>query len=461
MDLSKRQLAIVTTIKGKLRSLLMVNKKDDYTADKIMGFVEQYGPTLIGDRLMPFLFMIAGFFPISISLVIALESFVGEKERGSIEPLLVSPISDGELFFGKLLAVVVPPLLASYLGILVYMFGVYRNIGWTPGWILFIQVVLLTTMQALVMVSGAVVVSTQTTSVRAANLLASFIIIPMTFLIQGESMIMFWGDSYVLWWVIFGLAIIAGLLIRTGISHFNREELLGRELDSLNLRWGWQTFMSEFKGEATSIWTWYRGEVFPALKRMWLPILAMAVLLGVGWWMGMQQAEIFVVPDDLLDLDLLDRGAFADMDEVVLFSSRGIPIIWLHNLRTVGLAMLLGVMTFGIGGMLIMMLPMVILGFLMATLMRAGLPPETFLLAFVLPHGVLEIPAIVLTGAAIFQMGAGIASSATGKSVGESWVHSLAGWAKITLAVIVPLFFGAAILEALVTPQVALQLLGQ
>jgi hypothetical protein len=36
MALSKRQLAIVTTIKGKLRSLLMVNKKDDYTADKII-----------------------------------------------------------------------------------------------------------------------------------------------------------------------------------------------------------------------------------------------------------------------------------------------------------------------------------------------------------------------------------------------------------------------------------------
>ena len=31
-----------------------------------------------------------------------------------------------------------------------------------------------------------------TTSVRAANLLASFIIIPMALLIQAEAMIMFW-----------------------------------------------------------------------------------------------------------------------------------------------------------------------------------------------------------------------------------------------------------------------------
>jgi hypothetical protein len=40
------------------------------------------------DNLLPLMPMIVGFFPISISLVIALETFVGEKERRSIEPLL-------------------------------------------------------------------------------------------------------------------------------------------------------------------------------------------------------------------------------------------------------------------------------------------------------------------------------------------------------------------------------------
>ena len=52
------------------------------------------------------------------------------------------------------------------------------------------------------MVSGAVVVSTQTTSVRAANLLASFIVVPMALLIQGESIVMFWARYDILWWVI-------------------------------------------------------------------------------------------------------------------------------------------------------------------------------------------------------------------------------------------------------------------
>ena len=59
------------------------------------------------------------------------------------------------------------------------------------------------------MVAGAVVVSSQATSIRAANLLASFIIIPMALLIQGESVIMFWGDYHTLWWVVLGLFTLA------------------------------------------------------------------------------------------------------------------------------------------------------------------------------------------------------------------------------------------------------------
>ena len=47
-----------------------------------------------------------------------------------------------------------------------------------------VQMFTLTIVQALVMVTGAVVVSSQTTSTRAANLLASIIIIPMTLVIN-------------------------------------------------------------------------------------------------------------------------------------------------------------------------------------------------------------------------------------------------------------------------------------
>ena len=63
----------------------------NFTTGQILGFVQKYGANLLAERFIPFLLMIVGFFPISISLVIALESFAGETERRSIEPLLSSP----------------------------------------------------------------------------------------------------------------------------------------------------------------------------------------------------------------------------------------------------------------------------------------------------------------------------------------------------------------------------------
>jgi len=153
---------------------------------------------IIMSRLVPFSLMIVGFFPISFSLVIALESFVGERERRSIEPLLCMPISDRELYLGKLLSSMVLPLVASYLGIGMYFVGlaIYSKYVIAPH--LMVLILVLTSMEAVVMVAGAVVASSQTTSVRAANLVASFIIIPMALLLQGEAVLFFWGRYEVL-----------------------------------------------------------------------------------------------------------------------------------------------------------------------------------------------------------------------------------------------------------------------
>ncbi|MEE9599253.1 MAG: ABC transporter permease subunit, partial [Anaerolineales bacterium] len=120
----------------------------NFTAKQAVDFVARYGAPIIADRLIPFLLMVVGFFPISVSLVIALESFVGEKERRSIEPLLSSPLSDVQLYLGKLMAVILPPLFGSYLAISVYLVGVYRQVGWVPDLTLLIQMVALATVQS-------------------------------------------------------------------------------------------------------------------------------------------------------------------------------------------------------------------------------------------------------------------------------------------------------------------------
>src|SRR5215212_96845 len=44
-------------------------------------------------RLVPFVMLLVGFIPASFSLITALETFVGERERNSLEALLSMPIS--------------------------------------------------------------------------------------------------------------------------------------------------------------------------------------------------------------------------------------------------------------------------------------------------------------------------------------------------------------------------------
>lgn len=433
----------------------------NFTAGQIVGFVDRYEAGLVGDRLLPFLLMVVGFFPISVSLVIALESFVGEKERHTIEPLLSSPLTDGQLYFGKLLAAIVPPLLASYLGIIVYLVGIYYRIGWVPEPVLLLQIVTLTTVQALVMVSGAVVVSSQATSVRAANLLASFIIIPMALLIQWESVVMFWGQYELLWLVIFGQVVIAGLLVRTGVAHFNREELLGRELDTLNIGWGWRVFKTSFRGQARTILEWYAREIPHTLRRLALPSALMALLLGAGLLAGIDQSHRFSLPPQLINLDQLRSGSLQELDILPFFSFGSIPVLWFHNLRAILLATVLGVFSFGVLGAMVFMLPLAIIGYLTGFMLENGLSPLVFLTALVLPHGILEIPAIILAGAAVLRLGATLAAPAPGKTIGEAWLLSLADWSKVMVALVIPLLLGAAALEVLITPRVALAILAR
>lgn len=435
----------------------------NFTAQQAVDFVAKYGAPIIADRLIPFLLMVVGFFPISVSLVIALESFVGEKERRSIEPLLSSPLTDVQLYLGKLMAVMFPPLIGSFLGISVYLIGVYRQVGWFPDLTLLIQVIALAIVQSLVMVSGAVVISSQTTSVRASNLLASFIIIPMAILLVGESMIMFWARYHILWWAIFGQAIIAWLLIRTGIAHFNREDLLGRELDALNLQWAWKVFKEAFKGHQKSTQSWWRLNVWNSLVSLRWPIL-LALLFSVGAGLiGSSQAEVFSIPAGVLDWDNLEMGLVTGVDEVGpirFFSVAGIGQIFWQNLRAIGIASILGIFSFGVLGIIILILPFSIIGYFSAVAGQTGLEPWKFLAGFVIPHGIVEIPAIILTGALIIRLGLTLVSPNEEQSIGEAWVKSLAEWTRMVLFVIIPLLLAAAFLEVFITPAVALKIFG-
>ena len=429
----------------------------NFTASQAVNFVERYGAPVIGDRLIPFLLMVVGFFPISVSLVIALESFVGEKERYSLEPLLASPLTDTQLYVGKTLAAMLPPLAASYLGIAVYLAGLAVTIGWRPNLMLLIQILALTTIQALVMVSGAVVISAQTTSVRAANLLASFIIIPMALLVQGESLIMFWAQYQVLWWVIFGLLLVTLVLVRMGVGLFNREELLGREIDELNLRAAWATFATAYvgAGRGRGLTGWYRVEVFSTVRRLAVPMLMVAGALVAAVFIGYRYVPIYRLPLEVLDVRDMAARFGENLAQFGFVSPLGAAWVFFTNLRALALATALGMFSFGVLGVILLMTPLGLVGYLAGQIALIGLSPLQFFAAFVLPHGILEITAAVLEGAAILKLGASVIAPPPGKTLGEGWLLALADWAKISLALVVPLLLAAAVVETFVTTRLA------
>jgi uncharacterized membrane protein SpoIIM required for sporulation len=433
----------------------------NFTAGQILAFVGRFGADIVGERLVPFLLMVVGFFPISVSLVIALESFVGEKERFSLEPLLASPLNDVELYIGKMLAATIPPLLSSYLGIAVYLVGLALTIQWYAEPILLVQILALTTVQALVMVAGAVVVSSQTTSVRAANLLASFIIIPFALMVQGESVIMFWGQYDVLWWALFGLLVILFVLTRMGVKLFNREELLGRDLDEINLKAAWRTFSTAFigAGRGRGISGWYRLEVFPTVRRLAAPMAVLALMLAAAFIAGWMQAPNYRMP--LADNGLrMIEGAGQRLADFGFMSPTGAAWVFFTNLRALSIASVLGMFSWGVLAIVLLMIPLGLVGFFTGQMAFIGVNPLVFLAAFVLPHGILEIPAALLAGGAILRLGASIIAPPPGKTLGDSWLAALADWAKVSLGLVVPFLFLAAILEAFVTPRVVLAVFG-
>ena len=416
-----------------------------------INFTAQYDTPLIAERLVPFLMLVVGFFPITVSLVIALEAFVGEKERGTIEPLLVSPLKDWQIYMGKLVAGTVAPLMTSYLGISVYLIGLAIQGIPFPDPNRMAQTIILTTVQGFLMVSGAILISTQSTSVRAANLMASFIVIPMALLIQGEAVMLFWGNDQVLWLAVAGVSVLTVLLARVGIAHFQREALLGREIDVLNLRWMGRVFWRFFKGQATTLWQWYGKELRLTLKRqapaIWLTFVLglLSVVAGYLW----MQSNSSLIPEDVFS----ELGSILPVG-VDLPSLGGLSYAYIfgHNLRAVVIISLLGTASFGTLGALMYFLNSAVIGVVLSIMGALGLSPWRVALFGILPHGIFEITALVLSCAAVLYGAVLLVTPRSQRSLGEVVIEAIADWTRIFLGLVVPLLAIAAAVETWVTP---------
>ncbi len=435
----------------------------NFVAAQGIGFVGQYGADIIIERLFPFLMLVVGFFPGTFSLVIALETFVGEKERRSLEPLLMTPLTDLQLYVGKLLAATIPPVIASYLGMAAYTLMLGWSVGWWISPSLLLLAVVLSTLKALVMVAAAVIISSQSTSVRGANLVASFIIVPMALLLQIEAAMLLWARYDALWLTAWGLLVVAALLVRLGIRIFNREHLLGRDLDDLDLAGGLRTF-ARAAWPRLGLAQLYRHEV-PYLLRAIRPELVITVLvtLGGGLAVGLWGRQRFPLPPAAFSLEHL--GDVTAMESLIAqsgllpaFTTRAVLF---NNVRSLLVSAMLGLLSLGTMALLLLMAPMVIIAYLGLQVGQLGLSPWLFIAVTVLPHGLFELPAAILATAQAMRVGDVILSPPSEGGGVMGIVRELGHFIKLFIWVVLPLLLLAAWIEVNVTPQLLLTYLSR
>ena len=180
-------------------------------------------------------FMLAPLFlimPLMFSSVVGSDSFVGERERKTLEALLYSPATDMELFLGKVLAAVIPAIGLSWITYLVYIvvvnaasFNMFERI-WFPlptWWPLMFW---LTPALALLGISATVLISSRVkTFMEAYQLSASLVVFVLAIVIGQVTGVLYLGVGTVM---IVGTVIwiIDAILIRISIRQFKRSMLI-------------------------------------------------------------------------------------------------------------------------------------------------------------------------------------------------------------------------------------------
>jgi len=428
----------------------------DDTTRQAVNFMNRFGGDLILDNLVPFVVLVIGFFPLSFTLVVALESFVGEKERGTIEPLLSSPLEDSHMYLGKLLVGITTPLVFSYGSIGIYLILISRRPVEFPSAYMLALILLLTFAHAVLMVSSAIVISVQATTIRAANLLASFVVVPVAFLLQGETVLIFWGNEDVLWYAIAAVTLLAGLLVRLGLAHFRREYLLGREIDTLNFKLMWRKFRERFVGGAHSVVEWYVTEIpaiFRELKQPLMIVTGLALVAGIVSYMWVvSNVPVYVN----LTPEIKDEIRTQLSENITRLNTLGdeLPayLVFFNNARVTVVSLILGLVSFGTLGVTIFLGNMGLIGGVLGAASLVGYSPLLTFVAGILPHGIFELSAIFLATAAMLKVGAQLVTPQPEKSLGETLLLSLADWFRVFIGLVLPLLAIASLIEIYITP---------
>ena len=202
-------------------------------------FQQLCGPSLNSAQCMQY-YIVSEFLimfmliPLFIPVNIAAYSIVGEKTTHSLEPLLATPISTGELLAGKNLASVIPAILATWVGFGIFAVGSLIITGGgalaaallDPMWMIAIFVA--GPLMAVLSVNFSIMVSSRVNDPRVAEQLSAVVILPLLAVFFGQIAGWFILNSTLILIMCVILVFIDLLMIYLAVRMFQRETILTR-----------------------------------------------------------------------------------------------------------------------------------------------------------------------------------------------------------------------------------------
>ncbi len=169
--------------------------------------------------------------PIMVAIVIAADSFAGEKERKTLEALLYTPTTDGELLLGKMLSSWLPAMTVAFGSFILYSITANLVAGPVIGHVFFpnlmwVVLVLWVAPAAAALGLGVMVhVSARVRGFQEANQLGSMVVIPVLLVLLAQaSGVMYFNVGVV---ILMGAVLwaIDGAIFWYAVRNFHRTRL--------------------------------------------------------------------------------------------------------------------------------------------------------------------------------------------------------------------------------------------
>ena len=228
--LMKKDMRSVTSNKQVFVVLLIVPIVLTVALPSIFVFVISFAPDAASDfqKLLDMLPAPNG----EASSVMAASSFVGEKEKHTLETLLYSPLSLRQLFQSKILAGLSVGMMISYISFAAMLLVMEMEVFFLTGNLLLPAAswlaIMLLIAPAISLVAIAVTVrsSAKAQTIEEAQQRAVFLIFPILALVIGQFTGLILISAGLLWGVGIVLAALAILLVKRAAGNFTYEKLL-------------------------------------------------------------------------------------------------------------------------------------------------------------------------------------------------------------------------------------------